>query len=995
MFRIGDWTVFPIEGAIEQGAVRRNLRPKAMDFLLLLVESPGVVVTKEEILDRLWADTVVEEGALARCVSELRAALDDSPKNPRFIQTRHRRGYRLIASVTPSPAPALASREEPASRDDPASRNPSVQPIESDAPAATTVEPALAHAPIPVPAQAPARGSLAQTLSGIVGGAIVAALVVGFLRPDSVAESVAPSAQGAGSSAVASARQANPRAVVLSLTHLDEDPANGWIGRAVAHLLTTELASTTTLRLVPADVSGRSEGELALWRTETLPMGTLDQLRVRFGVDLVISGHYVVAAGDTGDLRLDLMVTDAATGEIRAAAVEHGPASHLGEIVTLAAMRLREDFDPAGVLSTRQAPDQELARLELPRSYFQGLLLLERLEAQSARERFEHAVTAAPEAAWPRLALAESWALLGYDRNAAVAVADGLARIGDLAGEERLWFEARAHALAADWDAAIERFRALRLLEPDNLEYSLAFIATLVEAGWMAEAPRLLAEIRESVSGMAQDPRLTLLDGEIALVIGERKAALDAAREAVDKSHALQAPAVEARALFLEARALFEDGQVKKADTVLEVARSRFVLARDRSGAARAQVVLSGWLSRRGEHQRAEDTVRAALAISREIGDRTGETQALLELGPQVWQQKGRAAGEGFLRRALEIARETGDRAGEADALRKLGIAFARSRAEETSMPLFRQSLAIYRALGNRARIGVSLTNLGRLSLLGGDMKEAASFFEEAESLGEDLAPDARAFIAYNLGYARSMWGDVSGAWDAFQQATVLFYQLGDAIMVDASVEALGSTALARGDVADAMVYVRASLSSRETRGEAAVRVARSKLVLSRVLLAAGQVGAAERFAREALEESQLIGARSVRPAAIEALALILLETDRAAEARSVLREMDEMRGDRKRWATINDAIYDLTLARVDAALGNHDRAAELATVLHRYFADRGAQALVLESEFVLLELEIRRTATVDEAAAQALEAAARAAGLELLARRVAALVSA
>lgn len=87
------------------------LTPKALDVLIYLVERPGQVVDREVLLEALWPGTYVDDHALSVQVGEVRKVLDDRPGSPRFIETRHRRGYRFIAEVTsdgPSPEPVPA-----------------------------------------------------------------------------------------------------------------------------------------------------------------------------------------------------------------------------------------------------------------------------------------------------------------------------------------------------------------------------------------------------------------------------------------------------------------------------------------------------------------------------------------------------------------------------------------------------------------------------------------------------------------------------------------------------------------------------------------------------------------------------------------------------------------------------------------------------------------------------------------------------------------------
>ena len=108
-FRLGNWTVRTDDGSLVRGGREERVEPKVMSVLAYLASRPGEVATKEEILASVWPDAVVEEGALARCVSELRRVLGDDARQPRYIETLPRRGYRLVAAVEPFPSSAPPS----------------------------------------------------------------------------------------------------------------------------------------------------------------------------------------------------------------------------------------------------------------------------------------------------------------------------------------------------------------------------------------------------------------------------------------------------------------------------------------------------------------------------------------------------------------------------------------------------------------------------------------------------------------------------------------------------------------------------------------------------------------------------------------------------------------------------------------------------------------------------------------------------------------------
>lgn len=82
-----------------RGGQAITLRPKAFAVLKYLLERPGRLVSKEELLEEVWRDAYVGDAVLKVCVGQLREALGDDPKSPRFIETSHRRGYRFIGPV--------------------------------------------------------------------------------------------------------------------------------------------------------------------------------------------------------------------------------------------------------------------------------------------------------------------------------------------------------------------------------------------------------------------------------------------------------------------------------------------------------------------------------------------------------------------------------------------------------------------------------------------------------------------------------------------------------------------------------------------------------------------------------------------------------------------------------------------------------------------------------------------------------------------------------
>jgi pimeloyl-ACP methyl ester carboxylesterase/DNA-binding winged helix-turn-helix (wHTH) protein len=104
-------------GRLFSGSREVRLTPKASAVLTQLVLHAGEPVSKDVLFATAWNGVAVSDDALTSCIQELRRALEDNPKQPRFIETRHRRGYQFVAELTaPSPAdtPSVSQPARPA-----------------------------------------------------------------------------------------------------------------------------------------------------------------------------------------------------------------------------------------------------------------------------------------------------------------------------------------------------------------------------------------------------------------------------------------------------------------------------------------------------------------------------------------------------------------------------------------------------------------------------------------------------------------------------------------------------------------------------------------------------------------------------------------------------------------------------------------------------------------------------------------------------------------
>lgn len=121
-FRIAGWRVDPNLNRISRDDEAAQIEPKVMDVLVRLAAEPGEVVSKQQLLDSVWNGDFVTESVLSRAIAELRSHLGDDARNPTYIATIAKRGYRLIAETAPvaepaaEPAPAAAAETNPRRR---------------------------------------------------------------------------------------------------------------------------------------------------------------------------------------------------------------------------------------------------------------------------------------------------------------------------------------------------------------------------------------------------------------------------------------------------------------------------------------------------------------------------------------------------------------------------------------------------------------------------------------------------------------------------------------------------------------------------------------------------------------------------------------------------------------------------------------------------------------------------------------------------------------
>lgn len=104
-YMLGEWQVFPDTGLLIKAGVQIHTEPKVMSVLECLIQAGGRLVTRDELISKVWAHVVVNDEVLTRAISELRTLLGDVSRERRYIATIPKRGYKLLMPVQPITAP--------------------------------------------------------------------------------------------------------------------------------------------------------------------------------------------------------------------------------------------------------------------------------------------------------------------------------------------------------------------------------------------------------------------------------------------------------------------------------------------------------------------------------------------------------------------------------------------------------------------------------------------------------------------------------------------------------------------------------------------------------------------------------------------------------------------------------------------------------------------------------------------------------------------------
>jgi transcriptional activator of cad operon len=116
MLRIGAWCVNPTSGQISRDGETARVEVRTMRLLVCLAEHAGEVVSIDDLLNQVWSEVTVTPDSVYQAVASLRRLLGDDPKQPTYIATVPRLGYRMVATVSPWADQPIAQAPSPGLR---------------------------------------------------------------------------------------------------------------------------------------------------------------------------------------------------------------------------------------------------------------------------------------------------------------------------------------------------------------------------------------------------------------------------------------------------------------------------------------------------------------------------------------------------------------------------------------------------------------------------------------------------------------------------------------------------------------------------------------------------------------------------------------------------------------------------------------------------------------------------------------------------------------
>ena len=856
-YSFGLYRLAPAISTLTRDSVRVRVQEQPFQLLTLLVERAGQVVTREEIRNRLWPqNTFVEfDKSLGVAVLKVREALGDDAGNPRFIETIPRRGYRFIAPVKVETAHAAES------------------PIATPAAGAVST---------------PRRDLFAGKRWLIIGTLVL--ILVG-----TVFFGVRPRHGAPTSTAQASIPPIHMRrsVAVLSFRNLPGRPEDNWLSSAFSEMLNTELGAGGELRMVSGEDVAGVENELPLSREDSLSKSTLQRLRINPGADVVVLGSYMTLEDKAGrKIRLDVRLQDTAGGEIIAEESVSGSESDLFTFVSDLGGKLRRSLGVA----TPSEGVEIAARAALPsnekaaRLYAEGRARLWAFDFFAARDLLTKAIDADPDFPLAHAALSDVWWHTGYGAKARVEARRALELSNHLSQEQQLLVEGQYERTADEWPKAVETYRSLFHLFPDNLYYGLLFASAQMHDS-ATDTLQTLATLRHLPAPLGDDARIDMTEAS-AWINRDFTKARAAAMLAIEKATAQGSPVIVGRTYGILCQ---QEPAIDASTEAIDICRNALeasIAEKNPNGEAMMRTDLAALYYLRGDLTQSAEMFQQAVKKFKQVGNRDGVATALSNFADTRLSQGDLIEARKLLEESIPEYQAVDDKEGVVLNLDSLGDIWRQNGELDKADAAYQQAEDLARKIEDKNATAYVLSGMGDVALDRGDLGLARKRYEEAlalrnqagekQSAGESRVSLAR--LAIEEGHASDVEASARGCKEQFHNEKQADDELSASI---ALIDAL----LAQGKQGEAQKEMEAAQRLGKESQNRLLRL-QFELASGRVLLNSGQAERAGPLLHGVNLDAQRYGFAGVKFAAELALAELASETKHGAQARTELQAL-------------------------------------------------------------------------------------------------------
>ncbi len=778
-YRFGPFELNTVEESLARNGSRVKVQDLPYRLLVMLLERPGEIVTREEVRQRLWPEnTFVEfDNSLGVAVRKVRDALNDDAEAPRYVETLPRRGYRFVAPVT------VLGSEDP------------IRPTVSGE--AETPAPIVSSDITATLGQTSADRDRRYWLAGVFVLLVLVGATIYGLRSLPRRPSTKLASDGSGSPI-----RTRRSVAVLGFRNLAGRPEDNWLSPAFSEMLNTELASDGVLRMLPGEDVARVKHQLPLADEDTLAKTTLDRLRTNPGADVVILGSYTTLSGDGEKrIRLDVRAQETVRGETIAERSFTGNEGNLFELATEAGQALRQSLGvgSASAQASLQARAALPSNQDAVRFYAEGQERLWAFDYGHARDLLTKAVAADPDYPLAHAALADAWNHLGYASKARAEIERARALSGHLGPEERLLIDGQYYSTIQDRIRAIDAYQKLLNQFPDNLDYGLRLAE---EQRWVSpdDALHTLETVRHLPAPSGDDPRIDYLEAR-AWVNNNVVKARAAAQRAIEKGNAQGLQLFVARAYGILCQIGNGDSTAQDCDH----ARKSYAEVGDRDNEARTTADFAILYYEQGDLDRAEAMYREAIKVFRQVGDLEGITTASGNLGDIALSRGNLTEAARALSDAIPGSRKLGDKDGIALTVADLAK-IARLRGElAAALTGYKEAQGIAQEIADKRAVAYALDGVGDVLADQGDLRSSRRSYLDSLALSKEIG-DKQGVAETELFLARLSIeeGHASDAESVIRKCKEQFRQDGQADDELASDVALVYALLAQGNFLEA-----------------------------------------------------------------------------------------------------------------------------------------------------------------------------------------------